>query len=451
MLKSTLIMRFFISLLFVIPLSINLLYSQATLVLQPGPEDGKDTRINSLEEYTGGNQDEFMAAAWTYQSRPATDRSTIAFNMTTIPAGSTILNATLSLFGPPGLVSGGHSTLFGSNEAWIMRITSEWDEHAVIWETQPSTTLQNRVYVPESMKPYQDYELDVTNLVQDMIDDPENSFGFLFKLETEIYYRRLNFASSDHLDPTKRPKLEITFCESMLMADFTYIIEDLNVQFSNLSQNADSYLWDFGDGYFSILEHPDHVYDEEGDYEINLIATNVCSSDTAFKTIHICTLPVTGFDYSQNGFEVSFINSSTNFNECCWDFGDGYGASVLNPIYNYPEEGEYGVTLISLNECGADTLTQFITVSEDLPYEERSLLIYPNPTKGLLNIKLINVEPVDVNIELYSYGGKFIKSYKLFIDSESTIDLSEFSSGIYTLKLTSNLINNRFRKVVKLF
>ncbi|MCK4677187.1 MAG: PKD domain-containing protein [Bacteroidales bacterium] len=670
-------MKFFISLLLAVTFSINFLCSQTTLVLQPGPEDGKDTRLNSLEEYTGGTQEEFMAAAWTYQGRPATDRSTIAFNLDTILAGSTILNATLSLYGPPGLVSGGHSTLYGSNEAWLLRIISEWDEHSVTWTTQPSTTLQNRVYVPESTKPFEDYELDVTNLVQDMIDDPENSFGFMFKLETEIYYRRLNFASSDHLDPTKRPKLKITFFESTLLADFTYTIENLIVQFANLSQHADSYLWDFGDGiisedenpihqytesgeyevtliayndatsdtitktlivyklpisafdfsiddltlffinlsqnadsylwnfgdgimsenenpthqytesgeydvtliayndftsdtitktltvckmpisafdfsiddftlfftnlslnadtYFwtfgdgnlSILENPIYTYSIEGKYIVSLVATNACGEDTLNKSVIICKLPIANFEYKQTtGYEVSFINKSLEYESCYWYFGDGSGSFDQDPthIYNQPgnytikliidnycgsdtlltiiyvsplpiadftydvigqkvilnnhsenadsyiwylgdgetcntfetshvysKAGDYAITLIASNDYGSDMQTKLLTISVDRPYKERSFIIYPNPTHGLLTIKLINIDPIDAIIDLFNYRGKFIKSYALFIDGESTIDLSEFPSGIYTLKLKSDLLNNRIKKVVKLF
>jgi len=44
-----------------------------------------------------------------------------------------------------------------------------------------------------------------------MKNNPDQSFGFLLKLETESYYRSLIFASSDNTDPTLHPKLEITY------------------------------------------------------------------------------------------------------------------------------------------------------------------------------------------------------------------------------------------------
>ncbi|MFC4757499.1 PKD domain-containing protein [Solitalea agri] len=46
------------------------------------------------------------------------------------------------------------------------------------------------------------------------------------------------------------------------------------VKFNNTSINADSFLWDFGDGTTSTEINPEHVYEKDGVYKIKLIATN---------------------------------------------------------------------------------------------------------------------------------------------------------------------------------
>lgn len=46
------------------------------------------------------------------------------------------------------------------------------------------------------------------------------------------------------------------------------------VKFTNLSQNADSFLWDFGDGITSTETNPQHVYDKDGVYSVKLTAFN---------------------------------------------------------------------------------------------------------------------------------------------------------------------------------
>lgn len=54
----------------------------------------------------------------------------------------------------------------------------------------------------------------------------------------------------------------------------------LTVSFTNLSNNADSYLWDFGDGSTSTLTNPQHQYTTKGSFTVKLTATNkgACSN-----------------------------------------------------------------------------------------------------------------------------------------------------------------------------
>ena len=59
---------------------------------------------------------------------------------------------------------------------------------------------------------------------------------------------------------------------------FTYAEDGLTVTFENLSQNATSYLWNFGDGETSTEENPVHVFADYGDYTVRLTATNAAGS-----------------------------------------------------------------------------------------------------------------------------------------------------------------------------
>lgn len=62
-----------------------------------------------------------------------------------------------------------------------------------------------------------------------------------------------------------------------LIASFQYEVSSdnfLQVSFTNFSQNATSYSWDFGDGNNSTEEEPTHTYAETGDYDVTLTATD---------------------------------------------------------------------------------------------------------------------------------------------------------------------------------
>ena len=61
------------------------------------------------------------------------------------------------------------------------------------------------------------------------------------------------------------------------IASFQFTIDQndfLTVQFSNFSQNASIYAWDFGDGNSSTEESPSHTYQAAGEYMVVLTATN---------------------------------------------------------------------------------------------------------------------------------------------------------------------------------
>lgn len=71
------------------------------------------------------------------------------------------------------------------------------------------------------------------------------------------------------------------------VASFTQSIASPLVTFTNTSQNAVSYAWDFGDGQTSTQSDPVHNYSVEGLYDVRLITTNPCGNDTAYSTVNI--------------------------------------------------------------------------------------------------------------------------------------------------------------------
>jgi hypothetical protein len=191
--------------------------AQTTLSLQPDAATGKDAELFSCipcgySTRNFGTIAENCAIAWTKNGADHKIRSLIAFDLSSIPAGSTIMSATLSLYWAPGSDEGNHFGFFGSNKAWLQRVTSQWQENSVTWNTQPSSTTANRVSVPGSTSGTQNYpNINVKVLVQDMVNDPTHSFGFMLKLQSETVYKKLVFASSDHSNAALHPKLVVVY------------------------------------------------------------------------------------------------------------------------------------------------------------------------------------------------------------------------------------------------
>jgi photosystem II stability/assembly factor-like uncharacterized protein len=78
-------------------------------------------------------------------------------------------------------------------------------------------------------------------------------------------------------------------------ADFDFDIFYFSIYFHNQSFCANKFWWNFGDGYYSDLENPWHMYSLPGIYEVCLIAIDTISmtSDTICKTLEV---PSVGID-----------------------------------------------------------------------------------------------------------------------------------------------------------
>jgi len=74
-----------------------------------------------------------------------------------------------------------------------------------------------------------------------------------------------------------------------LKACFEYDVDEPNdgaVQFYNCSENATSYLWNFGDGQTSTTEQPNHVFSGETPYYVTLVAYKGYESDTVSHVVY---------------------------------------------------------------------------------------------------------------------------------------------------------------------
>jgi len=150
-----------------------------TVTFQPDAACGEDALVASLSpENNYGNHHDFIACAWTNQGNPSNTRALVKFDLATLPANATIISATLELFHYPSPYNTGHSNLTGPADCWLQRIIQPWSESTVTWSNQPSCSMTNMVNVLAPFTNTQNYSLNVTALVQDMMNDPTNSRVF---------------------------------------------------------------------------------------------------------------------------------------------------------------------------------------------------------------------------------------------------------------------------------
>ncbi|MDW3645702.1 MAG: PKD domain-containing protein [Bacteroidia bacterium] len=161
-----------------------------------------------------------------------------------------------------------------------------------------------------------------------------------------------------------------TFCQDITVscpgpeADFSYQATNLEVSFSDLSVEAESISWHFGDGSTSTLTNPVHRYDSVGSYEVCLIVSNLCGNDTICQTVEVdCPLPTAAFGYDASQLNVIFLNQSSFSTSYIWDFGDGNTSNLPRPFHSFELPGTYNVCQTVFNDCGQDSICQTVVVS----------------------------------------------------------------------------------------
>jgi len=197
----------------------NVCYPQTTVTFKLSSNDN-EALIWSHPLYANTpapDDPSYQAGAWTWNGTFGIIRGLMEFNLSSIPSNATVVSARLNLYNnPTSSFNGGlHSSLSGSNASTLQRITAAWNENTVTWNNQPATTNVNQALLAQSSTVHQDYlNIDVTSMVNDMVQNPGSSFGFMIQLQTEINYRCLIFASGANADTTKRPVLVVTYTTS---------------------------------------------------------------------------------------------------------------------------------------------------------------------------------------------------------------------------------------------
>jgi PKD repeat protein len=131
----------------------------------------------------------------------------------------------------------------------------------------------------------------------------------------------------------------------------------LIVKFRNLSENAETYLWDFGDQTFSSEQNPSHTYNIPGSYIVKLTVTNIAGQSSHNGLITVYQKPTAVFnvyptEVINNSQVVVFTNFSYDGVSWLWNFGDGDTSVEESPWHKYESEGIYKITLIVTSKDG---------------------------------------------------------------------------------------------------
>ena len=140
----------------------------------------------------------------------------------------------------------------------------------------------------------------------------------------------------------------------------------LIVSFTDLSANSPtSWLWLFGDGGTSTVQHPGHTYTGAGSYTVSLTVANALGTDTEIKPSFVTVAAALHADFAAAPASgaapllVSFTDLSTGDpTSWSWDFDDGGVSTDQHPSHIYATPGRRTVSLTVSNSYGSDTETK---------------------------------------------------------------------------------------------
>ena len=205
------------------------------------------------------------------------------------------------------------------------------------------------------------------------------------------------------------------------VADTTTGCSPLTIQFTELAQNEQAYLWNFGDGQFSTMANPLHVYQDAGVYSVTLIANipgSICADTMAYQNyITVTQGPVAAFIYEQTDLVdpfnnvITFTNASNFATSYSWTFGDGGNSMETDVQHTYHSNDSVWVVLYAYNDLGClDTAMTYISLT---PFGD---LLVPNvfaPGSGVpgTNVFLpVGIGLVEYEIAVYNIWGELVWS-----------------------------------------
>lgn len=116
------------------------------------------------------------------------------------------------------------------------------------------------------------------------------------------------------------------------VADFTFITNLLTVDFTDASQGAASWYWDFGDAATDTLQNPSHIYGSDGSYIVTLIVTSSFGcTDTVTDTVDVIGTDV---PEAQMLKDVAIYPNPVINGSIFLDFGKGYNSATSIQIFD---------------------------------------------------------------------------------------------------------------------
>src|SRR5690625_932289 len=110
-----------------------------------------------------------------------------------------------------------------------------------------------------------------------------------------------------------------------------------------------------------------------------------------------------------------------------------------------PEDNYFNLILVNENQ----DIAYYSTANLSTPdFNILTFTIFPNPAQDQLNVRFVEL-PNNTSLEIYDVQGKLLESLALS-DLEIQLDVSEYASGLYFIKLIGESNHTQIKKFIKI-
>ncbi len=183
-------------------------------------------------------------------------------------------------------------------------------------------------------------------------------------------------------------------------------------------------------------------------YANNNTATFTVKNATNCDSTITLNLTINTVDNSITQVNDSLTANQTGASYQWLDCNNGYSEIIgeINQLYIATINGDYAV-VVTFNGCTDTSICANILITSINKINSSTINIFPNPANNVINISLGEVN-VAFNFTLTSIDGKVVYQEKNVIDKTTAIDISNYSKGVYFLKV-DNVNDYKVFKVIK--
>jgi len=238
-------------------------------------------------------------------------------------------------------------------------------------------------------------------------------------------------------------------------ADQTEICLEEEVQFTDESFAATSWLWTFEGGVpaTSTEQNPLVTYHTAGIFDVTLEVSDGIDTDTDYVEGMISVSPIPNPEVSGDidvCINNELIYSSADHSGSTYNWSieggtivNGNGTNEVSVLWTSTGEGSVQLTETSAESCEGISEALLVTVDACVGILEtpiKGLKVYPNPAQNHLVISFGSAENT-YELSIYNqFGYRVFVDYAITADEQTLypLDISSFASGLYFVQITDS-------------